>query len=69
MLVQQQTWFGNEPWKSYGIQLLPITAVAELRDDPAWVAEMLPFYKETCESTTTCATEGKWYYLAVLFFI
>ncbi|RYG65846.1 hypothetical protein EON64_11080 [archaeon] len=21
MLAQQQTWFGNEPWKSYGIQV------------------------------------------------
>lgn len=22
MLAQEQTWFGNEPWKSYGIQVL-----------------------------------------------
>jgi hypothetical protein len=22
MLAQQQTWFGNEPWKSYGIQVI-----------------------------------------------
>jgi hypothetical protein len=21
MLAQEQTWFGNEPWKSYGIQV------------------------------------------------
>ena len=28
MLAQEQTWFGNEPWKSYGIQLMPLTVVS-----------------------------------------
>lgn len=50
MLAQEQTWFGNEPWKCYGIQLLPITVVSEMRDDPAWVSEMLPAYNESCVS-------------------
>jgi hypothetical protein len=25
VLAQLQTWFGNEAWKSYGIQLMPTT--------------------------------------------
>jgi endoglucanase Acf2 len=29
MLAQEQTWFGNEPWKSYGIQLMPLTVAGK----------------------------------------
>ena len=41
MLAQEQTWFGNEEWKSYGIQLLPVTVASEARDDIGWVKEMV----------------------------
>lgn len=50
MLAQLQTWFGKEPWKSYGIQLLPITVVSGARDDVPWMREMLPAYNESCMS-------------------
>ena len=58
MLAQEQTWFGNEPWKSYGIQLLPITTAAELRDDPSWMAEMLPKFSGSCLSDPVCTEQG-----------
>lgn len=48
MLAQEQTWFGNEEWKSYGIQFIPYTPAAELRDEPSWVKEMLPFFEASC---------------------
>ena len=31
---------------------MPVTAVSELRDDPAWLKEMLPIYQESCEAST-----------------
>ena len=43
-----QTWFGAQPWKSYGIQMMPLTPASELRDDPQWVEEMLPSFEESC---------------------
>ena len=58
MLAQQQTWFGNEPWKSYGIQLMPLTPVAEQRDSPSWIREMLPQFKESCYSDPECTSQG-----------
>jgi len=58
MLAQEQTWFGNEAWKSYGIQLLPITVASEDRDDVEWIREMLPVFNETCSSDIACQTEG-----------
>jgi endo-1,3(4)-beta-glucanase len=58
MLVQEQTWFGNEEWKSYGIQLMPLTPLAELRDDPAWVKEMLPKFNATCTNDPVCIEQG-----------
>ncbi len=27
MLAQQQTWFGAQPWKSYGIQVIQVNDV------------------------------------------
>ena len=41
LLAQEQTWFGNEEWKSYGIQLIPVTVASEARDDVGWVQEMV----------------------------
>ncbi|KAL3793171.1 hypothetical protein ACHAW5_000368 [Stephanodiscus triporus] len=45
-----QTWFSSEPVVSYGIQLIPLTAVAERRDDPVWSKIMYPVYAESCKS-------------------
>jgi hypothetical protein len=50
MLAQQQTWFGAAAFYSYGIQLLPITPVSELRDQAPWVQEMLPLFNASCAS-------------------
>ena len=75
MLAQEQTWFGNEPYKSYGIQLLPVTVISELRDTVGWVEEMLPLFSKSCDIDENCqkqgwsilvnmcqATIGKWQY-------
>ena len=35
---------------SYGIQLIPLTAVAERRDDPEWSEILYPVYAESCET-------------------
>jgi endo-1,3(4)-beta-glucanase len=58
MLAQEQTWFGLEPWKSYGIQLMPLTVASEQRDDPAWINEMLPDFQNSCTKDLTCAKQG-----------
>ena len=34
---------------SYGIQLIPLTAIAERRDDPEWSRELYPIYAESCQ--------------------
>lgn len=57
-MVQEQTWFGREPWKSFGIQLLPLTPIAELRDTQSWVEEMLPQFEGSCMSDPTCEEQG-----------
>ena len=44
-----QTWFSNEEVVSYGIQLIPLTAVAEQRDNIEWVTKVLPLYKKACD--------------------
>ena len=56
MLAQLQTWFGNEQWKSYGIQLMPITPASELRDSGTWLTEMLPEFTDSCfnDESTPC---------------
>mmetsp|Transcript_31779 Transcript_31779/g.30301 ORF Transcript_31779/g.30301 Transcript_31779/m.30301 type:complete len:1026 (+) Transcript_31779:155-3232(+) len=58
MLAQEQTWFGNEVWKSYGIQMIPITPASELRDDPKWMEEMLPLFQESCFADEDCIAQG-----------
>ena len=44
-----QTWFANVDVVSYGIQLIPLTAVAERRDDPEWSKLLYPLYAESCK--------------------
>lgn len=45
-----QTWFSNEEVVSYGIQLIPLTAVADQRDNIEWVTKVLPVYKKACDT-------------------
>lgn len=35
---------------SYGIQLIPLTAVAERRDDPEWSNILYPVYAKSCKT-------------------
>lgn len=44
-----QTWFAPQDVVSYGIQLIPFTAVAQRRDDPEWTKELYPVYAKSCE--------------------
>lgn len=50
MMMEQQTWFGNEAWKAYGIQVIPITPITEHRDGKGWLKEMLPLYEVSCDN-------------------
>jgi hypothetical protein len=52
-----QTWFANEDVVSYGIQLIPFTAVAEQRDDPQWSKLLYPAFAESCK-TANKANDG-----------
>mmetsp|Transcript_10461 Transcript_10461/g.25692 ORF Transcript_10461/g.25692 Transcript_10461/m.25692 type:complete len:766 (+) Transcript_10461:163-2460(+) len=45
-----QTWFAPEDVVSYGIQLIPFTAVSERRDEPEWSSILYPVYAESCET-------------------
>ncbi|KAL7532575.1 hypothetical protein ACHAXR_006488 [Thalassiosira sp. AJA248-18] len=44
-----QTWFAPEDVVSYGIQMIPLTAVAERRDDPEWSDILYPVYAKSCK--------------------
>jgi len=44
-----QTWFAPEDVVSYGIQLIPLTAVAERRDNPEWSKLLYPTYAKSCQ--------------------
>eukprot|EP00536_Pseudo-nitzschia_multiseries_P017188 jgi/Psemu1/314122/fgenesh1_kg.1420_\ len=55
-----QTWFA--PWAvvSYGIQLIPLTPVAETRDNVEWATELYPLYKEACSDAGDFCEENGW---------
>lgn len=57
-MVQFQTWFGSAPYLAIGIQLLPLTAVAESRDDPSWIEELYPEFAESCGAVDDCIKGG-----------
>jgi hypothetical protein len=50
------TWFGNSPYLIYGIQLIPLTAISEERDNMAWVREAFDPYAKSCNQA--CVEEG-----------
>jgi len=55
-----QTWFA--PWDvvSFGIQLIPLTPVAETRDDVEWANELYPLYEKACEVAGEFCEENGW---------
>ena len=55
-----QTWFAPQAFVSYGIQLLPLTPVAEIRDDPDWASILYPLYKESCGREKTFCVHNGW---------
>jgi len=58
MMAQFQTWFGNSPFLAYGIQLLPLTSVSELRDNVTWAKELYHDLAKSCESSDVCMEQG-----------
>ena len=57
-MAQFQTWFGSASYLVYGIQLLPYTPISEVRDEPLWLEQLLPDFKESCESDPACEQQG-----------
>lgn len=57
-MAQYQTWFGGKPYLAAGIQLLPITPIAEQRDGVEWLSEMYPSYAKTCSANKDCEENG-----------
>lgn len=57
-MAQYQTWFGGKPYLAVGIQLLPITPIAEQRDGVQWLTEMYPSFEQTCSANKECEENG-----------
>jgi endo-1,3(4)-beta-glucanase len=41
-MATYDTFFGTEPWKVYGIQILPVTPLSETLINPTWVTDAWP---------------------------
>jgi len=59
MMAQFQTWFGADPYLVYGIQLMPLTPVAERRDDVLWLKQLYLNFDESCKQSSTCEAQVK----------
>ena len=57
-MSQFQTWFGNSPFLVYGIQLLPLTPISEVRDNVQWVKQFYHDFAESCEENDVCFNQG-----------
>lgn len=57
-MAQCQTWFGAAPYLAYGIQLLPLTPVAEHRDTVPWAKGMYHVFASSCSEDPGCAESG-----------
>lgn len=66
-MAQFQTWFGNAPFLAIGIQLLPLTAISEQRDDLLWAKNMYPSFAASCEASSVCTEQG-WLVLQLAIF-
>ena len=57
-MAQFQTFFGGKPFLAYGIQLLPLTPIAEERDNYDWIKTLYPTFAQTCEADPSCVEQG-----------
>ena len=57
-MAQFQTWFGSSPYLVYGIQLMPVTAIGEYRDDVEWIKSIYFSMAESCDKYDDCAATG-----------
>ena len=58
-MAQFTTWFGNAPYLIYGIQLLPLTPIAENRDaNQEWLREMYQPLANSCAADSSCTLHG-----------
>ena len=57
-MAQFQTWFGAAPYLAIGIQLLPLTPVAERRDSLDWARQLYPQLDASCANAIGCDEEG-----------
>lgn len=55
-----QTWFAPWAFVSYGIQLLPLTPIAGIRDDPEWAALLYPMYEKDCLARESFCVDNGW---------
>lgn len=58
MMAEFQTWFGAAPYLAIGIQLLPLTPVAEIRDDVDWAKQLYSSFAESCRTASNCDSDG-----------
>lgn len=58
-MTQFQTWFGSQSFLAFGIQLLPLTPIAEARDGVEWAKMMYQSLSESCYGDKEC-TESGW---------
>lgn len=57
-MVQFQTWFGAENFLAIGIQLLPLTAISEWRDEFDWSKQLYHELANSCDFSFTCVNQG-----------
>lgn len=55
-----ETWFSRYAVVSYGIQLMPLTPIAERRDDPEWATLLYPLYQKGCEEAGDFCIDNGW---------
>ncbi|KAL3910500.1 MAG: hypothetical protein SGILL_007666 [Bacillariaceae sp.] len=57
-MAQFGTWFGAAGYLPIGIQLLPLTAISEERDDLKWINTIYKPLTTSCASDFRCTTSG-----------
>jgi len=57
-MAQFGTWFGADGYLPYGIQLLPLTPLAEERDDIKWMNTIYRPFTQACAADFRCTTSG-----------
>ncbi|KAG7344297.1 glycosyl hydrolase family 81 protein [Nitzschia inconspicua] len=57
-MAQFGTWFGAAGYLPIGIQLLPLTAISESRDDLSWINAVYEPLTKACAADFRCTTSG-----------